>query len=67
MGRAVATAAGGRLAEPLPAPPFTQIVPQVPPPAAPGRIAVFPNPVRRFAADKVPSGGAMWTFALMPE
>ncbi len=23
--------------------------------------------VRRFAADKVPSGGAMWTFALMPE
>ncbi len=23
--------------------------------------------VRRFAADKVPAGGAMWTFALMPQ
>jgi hypothetical protein len=22
---------------------------------------------RRYAADKVPSGGAVWTFALMPE
>jgi len=22
---------------------------------------------RRFAADKVPTGGAIWTFALMPE
>jgi len=22
---------------------------------------------RRFAADKVPTGGAVWTFALMPE
>jgi alcohol dehydrogenase (cytochrome c) len=25
------------------------------------------NVAKRFAADKVPTGGAMWTFALMPE
>lgn len=25
------------------------------------------NVAKRFAADRVPAGGAMWTFALMPE
>jgi hypothetical protein len=25
------------------------------------------NVAKRFAADKVPTGGAMWTFALMPD
>jgi len=25
------------------------------------------NVDKRFAANKVPTGGAMWTFALMPE